>query len=267
MARTGTTIWIVLGIGAALLLAVALIYGPDLYRKGESIVAPIMELTRSEEALSQLNAELPFTEPADGLVAEERLAAFFEVRRRLIPHYQSFEIIENRIERSQQEDFETAGEVLDAVTGTFDAQIAILREEGMSPAEFRWLEFAVYDGWLDKVEQAELGGSSLANTSEMRNLTTEDLAFVDGLRQTYGPSPALDAVHERLTARLAQVDAPAAPAVEDVPPANGELFWRHRETIAELKLDEYDDMHSRLRQGSGAGVTIKIDGDKADDEN
>lgn len=264
MARTGTTIWIVLGIGAALLLAVALIYGPDLYRKGESIVAPIMELSKSEKALSQLDAELPFTEPADGLVSEDRLTAFFEVRRRLIPHYQSFETIEARLERNRQEDFETAGEVLDAVTGIFEAQIAILREQGMSPAEFRWLEFTVYDGWLDKVEQAELSGASLAWFSEIRNLTTEDLAFVDELRRAHGPSPALDAVRQRLRARLDEVDEPAAPTVDGVPAENGELFWRHRETIAELKLDEYGDMHSRLRQGSGAGVTIRIDDEEED---
>jgi hypothetical protein len=259
MTRTGATVWTILGIVAAILLMLGLIYGPELYRKGESIVAPIMELTRSEKMIAELNAELPFTAPEDGLASEDRLLIFFDVRRQLIPHYEAYKAVEQQIERRQQEDLETVGQVLGTVTDVFDAQINTLRERGMSPAEFRWYELEVYDGWLDRVEQAERSSGALAYASELREMTSADLAFVDRLRSRHGSSAALTAVRERLTARLEMVNQPSAPAIDGVAPENNALYWQHRETIAELTLDQHGEMHSRLRQGSSKdGVTINI---------
>jgi len=264
MARTGTTIWLVLGIGAALLLIVALIYGPDLYRKGESIVAPIMELSKSDQALNDLDAELPFTEPADGVVDEARLMTFLEIRRQLLQPYAKYREVENRIERKQQGDFEAAGEVLAVMTEVFDAQIDVLRQHGMSVAEFRWFEFAVYDNWLEEVEQTELSGAALEYASEVREMARGDMDFIDQLQRSHGSSAALAAMRDRLSARLEQIDRPSTPVVEGVPPENGELFWAHRETIAELRLDEYNTVHTRLRQGTSAGVNVTIDSSATD---
>jgi hypothetical protein len=257
MTRTGGIVWIVLGIVAAILLMLGLIYGPDLYRKGESIVAPIMQLTKLDEATDELNKAFPFTPPEDGLASEERLLVFLDVRRHLIPHYEAWLVVERQIGRTGQEDFETAGQVLGQVTDVFEAQIETLRQLSMSPVEFRWLEIQVYDGWLDKVEATEMSGSSLANASEISDMTKEDLDFVDQQRSRHGSSPALTAVRDRLSARLATVDNPSAPEIEGVAPENNTLFWKHREAIAELKLEEHQDMHSRLREGSD-GVHINI---------
>jgi len=257
MARTGTTIWLVLGIGVAILLVLGLIYGPDLYRKGQSIVAPIMELSKSEEAIEALNAELPFSPPEDGLAVEERLLVFLEVRRQLLPHYEEWLVVEKRIERSGEEDFEVAGEVLDKVTDVYGAQVDVLRANGMSPAEFRWYELSVYEKWLTAVETAEMSNARLASTGEIRGLTEEDLAFVDQLRNRHGSSAALDAIRERLAGRLAGLDDPAIPAVEGVAADNSELYWQYREAIAELALDEHQEMHRRLRIKK-SGVNIKI---------
>lgn len=258
MIRPGTTVWTILAIIAAVLLMLGLIYGPELYRKGESIIAPIMELSKSEKVVEELNVELPFSPPADGLAGEERLLIFFEVRRQLIPSYEGWLSVEKQIERSGQEDLKTVGQALGTVTDVFDAQINILRGQGMSPAEFGWFEFTVYDGWLDKVEMTELSGTALANVSELRELTTEDLQFVDQLRGRHGSSAALDAIRGRLAERLAAIDEPEAPLIDGIAPENNTLFWRHRETIAELKLDQHKELHGRLRQGTKGGVNIKI---------
>ncbi len=266
MTRTGATVWTIVGIVVAILLMLGLIYGPELYRKGESIVAPILELSRSEKVLAELNAELPFTAPEDGRASEDRLLVFFEVRRQLIPHYEAYKVVEKKIERSQQEDLETVGQVLGTVTDVFDAQISTLRELGMSPAEFRWYELEVYDGWLVKMELAELSSSTLVNASELREMTSEDLAFVDQLRSRHGSSASLTAVRERLTARLEEVNQPSAPVLDGIAPENSALYWQHRETIAELKLDQHGEMHSRLRQGSSkGGVKININPSKDPD--
>lgn len=257
MTRTGATVWTILCIVAAILTMLGLIYGPELYRKGESIVAPIIQLTKSENAIKELNAELPFSPPEDGLAGEDRLLIFLEVRRRLIPHYEEWQAVEKQIERSAQEDFETVGQALGTVTEVFDAQVNTLRTLEMSPAEFRWYEFEVYDGWLDKVETAELSGTALTSTSEIRVMTTEDLEFVDQLRSRHGSSAALTAVRERLADRLAGVDNPPAPEFDGVKKENSTLFWSHREVIAELKLNQYQSLHTRLREGS-KGVNINI---------
>lgn len=265
MTRTGGTIMIILGIIVAILVMLGLIYGPELYRTGESIVAPIMELTRLDEAVDQLNTELPFAPPDDGLANEERLLVFFEVRRQLIPHYEKWQATEKQVERSGTEDLETAGNVLGSVTDVFYAQIDTLRGLGMSQTEFQWYEFAVYDGWLDKVEAIDMSGSSLAVTTEISEITSSDLQFVDQLRQQHGSSPALTAVHQRLSQRLEQLGNPAAPEIDGVLPENSALFWQHREAIAELKLDEHNDMHSRLRGGSD-NVNININRPKGADD-
>ncbi len=265
MTRTGGTIWVILGIVAAILLMLGLIYGPDLYRKGESIVAPIMQLTKLDESVNELDAALPFTPPDNGVASEERLLVFLEVRRQLVPHYEEWLAIEKQIERSGEENFETAGQVLGSVTDVFDAQIDTLRGLGMSPAEFRWYEFAVYDGWLDEVELMDVTGSSLANTGEISDMTRGDLEFVDLQISRHGSSPALAAVRQRLAARLDTMDNPAAPEIEGVAMENSALFWRHRESIARLKLDQHNDIHSRLREGKD-GVHININRPaKADD--
>ena len=265
MTRTGGTIWVILGIVAAILLMLGLIYGPDLYRKGESIVAPIMQLTKLDEAMNELDAALTFTPPDNGLASEERLLVFLEVRRQLLPHYEKWMAIEKQVERSGQEDFQTAGHVLGSVTDVFDAQIDTLRELGMSPTEFRWYEFAVYDGWLDEVELIQATGSSLAHTGEISDMIRGDLAFVDQQITRHGSSPALSAVRERLAARLDATDNPPALEIDGVAPENSALFWGHREAIAQLKLDQHNDIHSRLRNGSD-GVHININRPaKADD--
>jgi len=257
MTRTGATVWTILGIIAAILTMLGLIYGPELYRKGESIVAPIIQLTKSEDAIKELNAELPFSPPEDGLAGEDRLLVFLEVRRQLIPHYEEWQAVEKQIERSGQEDFEAAGQALGKLTEVFDAQVDTLRALGMSAVEFRWYEFEVYDGWLDQVEAAELSGTALASTSEIREMTSEDLQFVDQLRSRHGSSAALTAVRQRLADRLAGVDNPAAPEFDGIALENSMLYWQHREAIAELKLNQYQSMHTRLREGS-KGVNIKI---------
>jgi hypothetical protein len=266
MARTGTTIWLVLGIGVAILLVLGLIYGPDLYRKGESIVAPIMELTKSEEAIEALNADLPFTEPEDGLATEERLTAVLEIRRQLKPHYEEWMAVQRQIERRGQEDFEAAGAVLDKVSDLYNTQIDVLRANEMSQNEFRWYETSVYDEWLTAVEAAEWSSAQLAAASEIREMTEADLAFVDELRSRHGTSKALDTVQERLNERMAALDDPPAPELEGVPAGNSELYWRHREAIAELTLAEHDEMHRRLRLEKNPGVNIKINRSKSDEK-
>ena len=72
------------------------------------------------------------------------------------------------------------------------------------------------------------------------------------------------AVRERLAARLAAIDNPPAPEIEGGGPENNALFWRHREVIAELKLEEHQEMHRRLREGSD-GVHININRPKQAD--
>jgi hypothetical protein len=56
---------------------------------------------------------------------------------------------------------------------------------------------------------------------------------------------------------MEELDNPPAPEIEGVAPENNVLFWAHREAIAELKLEEHQELHRRLREGSD-GVHINI---------
>jgi|GEM_PF-2553573 len=256
MARSAASaVWTVVGVVAAILVGLAVLFGPRLYREGRQLVGPITDLARTEEALKSLDRELPFTPPADGVVSEERLRVFLDIRRELIPHYQRWEVLSRELEgRGDTQSWSAAKEVLAAVRDVLEAQVALLRGHGMSGAEFRWLERQVYDGWFEKL------GASEADRL-LRQSTEEDLLFVTELGARHGRSKALTEMEGRLQARLDDLASPSTADATGSP--NSALLEHHRVEIAELDLSRYAEMHARLRQPPGEDFTVHL-GDESE---
>jgi hypothetical protein len=159
------------------------------------------------------------------------------------------------VEDSNAESLAEAKRVLEATRSVFAAQIDTLRGRAMSPIEFRWLEEEVYDRWLEKITSAV---DPPGLVSRIREMTDDDLAFIDQLERRHGASPAVRAMRERLEARVEGLAGGPPPTVEGVAQANAELFWRHRAEIEALRLDGYSSLHSALRQGSADRIQVRV---------
>jgi hypothetical protein len=253
MSRTSTVVWSLIGGVFAILGTLALVYGPGLYRESQALVGPIMEMARSEDRIAALNQELPFSRAADGTVAEDRFMVFLAVRRDLLPRYREWQDMERRLERQGEEDWETAKEVLSAIRGVINLQIETLRDHGMSPAEFVWIEDLVYLTWRDGIAP---NLESSAVTDRLRQTTSADLEVLAELERAHGSSRATRRFAEHLKRRLEGLDTPELPAIDGVSDASSKLFWTHRDEIGELDLAAYSELHSIIR--GTESVEIKV---------
>ena len=261
--------WVILGSVLAVIMGLLVIFGPGLYRKGKGVVGPIVELARSDNAIEALNQELPFVAPSDGLVSEERLEVFLAVRRGLIPHYENWQETVDKVEKEQGESsWEGAKEVLEETREVFRAQVELLKESRMSPAEFRWLEDEVYGNWWAAVTD-QGNGESPESVLNRKNQTSSDLELLDDLVERHGSSPLADEMKEHLAQRLAVLENPTLTDLEGVPDENEELFRARWEEISSLDLKKHS-LHARLRDEDvrihldETGTTVEA-GEEAED--
>jgi hypothetical protein len=253
MARSGSnvvlTVVVVVIVGLGI---VAGVVGPRIYREGKAMVQPIAEMAKAEERLAALNEEFPYDGSGDGLVSEERLTAFLDVRRSLKPKYEAWDAMVREVE-SKEESWDTAKVVIAQTSQVMTAQIDLLQAASMSQNEFRHLEVEIYERWLGAVTEAE----GLALDPAIRTFTEDDLAFVAGLRAQHGESPPLEAMDRRLRERLDAVNLEGPPAVDGVPAANAALYWERLDEIRGLDLAD-NDLHSALRDGRTGDVNIQL---------
>lgn len=252
-----TVLWVILGIIALCFGVLALIYGPRIYREGKAVLGPISDLTASEEAIEQLNAEYPFQVPEDGLIDEERFVAFLDARQELRDHYTGWEQEVNRIENEQPESWQGAKQALAVTRDLFEAQVNVLRKRSMSATEFVWLEDMAYRTWLEEVRRilgSEVHPEAVARVEEM---TRSDLGFVEELTARHGTSQALDAIEDRLNERLEELAKRERPAVEGVSAANQELFWKYHRRIENNALDTVGGgIHNRFREPAEVRIDV-----------
>lgn len=257
MSRTSNVVWSVIGVVVAILLALGLVYGPDLYTRGKALVGPLVDIAQSEERLTDLNIQMPFVEPADGTVDGGRFSVFLDIRRDLLPRYLEWQAIERELEHNGQEDWEDAMEVLAAVRGVMTMQIETLQKHGMSPAEFIWIEDLAYVTWVDRVKEAIQAG---AVTEALRKTTAADKEALAALEGRFGSSRTTREFAALLDQRLQSLDNPSSPPVEGMSEATSSLFWEHRGDLSELDLASFSALHKILRGKNN--VDIKIDNEE-----
>lgn len=253
MSRTSTVVWSVIGVVVAILLALGLVYGPDLYNRGKAFVGPIVDIARSEDRLADLNTQMPFVEPADGTVDDGRFSVFLEIRRDLLPRYLEWQVVERQLEQHGQEDWDSAMEMLESIQDVMTMQIEILRKHGMSPAEFIWIEDLAYVTWMDQVEDA-IETSTVTET--LRETTVADMGALAAMEDRFGSSRTTKEFALLLDQRLRSLDNPSSPTVEGMAEETVALFWEHRQELLELDLAKYSELHDILRGNNNGGITI-----------
>lgn len=260
MTKTSTVVWSLIGAVIFVLGILGLIYGPGVYRQGKALVGPIVDIAQSEERLTELNDEIPFDKPSDGTIREDRFTVFLDIRRDLLPRYLEWQAIERQLEDGDPEDWEAGVEILQAIQGVMTMQIETLRNHGMSPAEFIWIEDATYVSWAENVTDV-IEGSAISDN--LRETTAADLQALEDLEGRYGSSRTTREFAAVLDGRLHSLDDPVAPIVEGVPDANSMLFWEHRDEIVELDLARFSELHDIIRGNNN--VNINIEGHSEED--
>ena len=253
MTRTSTVVWSLIGVVIVLLGILGAIYGPDIYRDGKAIVGPIVDIAKSEERLATLNTEMPFDEPVDGTVGDDRFSVFLDIRRDLLPRYVEWQEIERRLEQHDQQDWGSAMEVLAAIQGVMTMQIETLETHGMAPAEFIWIEDLAYVTWAERVEDIiEVS----AVTEKVRETTATDMEALAELENRFGSSRTSREFGALLERRLQSLDNPDPPTVDGVSDATSSLLWAHREELADLDLVQYSELHDILRGNNTVNINI-----------
>src|SRR5688500_3773030 len=110
-----------------------------------------------EELKKKANA-VPFTEPEDGVVREDRLVKFLEIRRRVFDVYARHKDALEAMNQKKQADFSDVTRGLGVLGEVRMAQAQALADVGMSDEEYRFMLQQVYKTlWASELAKASPG--------------------------------------------------------------------------------------------------------------
>jgi hypothetical protein len=167
---TGTKVAIGCGIAAVVggvVLAVAVFTGLW-WAKGKAEQFTGHE-TKIEELKKRANA-VPFTEPADGVVREDRLVKFLDIRRRVFDVYAKHKDELEALNKKKQTGLGDLARGLGVLGEVRMAQAQALADVGMSEDEYRFMVQQVYKTlWASEAAKASPGpeGGASAPTLEV----------------------------------------------------------------------------------------------------
>ncbi len=239
---------IAVGCLVALLLAIGIViagaFGLVWWGKGkieEATGGPggIERMAKVQEEIERHQAEAnrhEFSEPADGLIAEERLLKFLAVRRDVFGVYERHKAQIESLGKGRTPDLAAIAKSVHLVNDLRLAQAQAQAREGVSEAEYRFLVAQVYKtAWAAGLAKGTGGKRTSEATREVLGQAGEQLR-----RQLDNPNltPEQRRQLEEALARLEEQGEAAAEAAGslDVPPANLELFERHRAEIEKYAM-------------------------------
>jgi hypothetical protein len=239
---------IAVGCGVAVLLAVIIavagVFGLAWWGKGkleEVTGGPggIERMAKVQEEVQRYQAEAnrnEFAQPADGVIQEERLLKFLAVRRDVFAVYEKYRAEIEALGKSGTPDLGAIAKSVHLVNDLRLTQAKAQAREGVSEGEYGWLVGQVYKtAWAAGLAK-ETGGK---RTSEAARAVLGQ-AGEQIRKQLENPNLTEDQ-RRQLEQALAQLEQQGEAAVEaagqlDVPPANLELFERHRAEIEKYAM-------------------------------
>lgn len=262
----GTGAKIALGCGCALLLALALaagacgLLGYWAKEKFEGVAGDVGAMADRMQArsgeidswLEKANANA-YTAPADGLIAEPRLLAFLEVRRRVHETYEKHPVFAKEIEKRPGPErpgdlLSAGGRLAEAVADLRLASAQALAEVGMSEAEYRDIQLAVYKtAWATEAAgtSGKLPSETVAESMAQAGRAMEEAARggistaqKEGVPGAGHLSPEDAKKLEEGMAKLGQATSEAVA----VPQANLELFRKHEAEIRKYAMTGVADL-------------------------
>ncbi|MFN8009912.1 MAG: hypothetical protein U0P81_00770 [Holophagaceae bacterium] len=228
---------VLLGITATFLL-LGTVGAVQLVRSGKwseikGFSSGMADITRSSKAMERLDQEHPFTEPADGKLAEPRLLAYLEVCEALAPAKDPAAAW-MREHAGKKGDFKDAAEAIGHMARLFDRASTEFEKRGMTAREFAWITHTVKEA---RREAAEKAGSPKA------------LELLQDLRRAAadpGMNPGLRAeLKDRVQGYEAWLEAGRAPLSD-----NAKVCLAHE---ARLKAADLGELGEILREGMAKG--------------
>ncbi len=186
------------------------------------------EQSRIEDAQKRADA-IPFVAPTDGVITEDRLVKFLEVRKRVFAVYDQHKSEFEALSARKQGDVGDIRKAYNVITEVRTAQAEALADLGMSTSEYQFLIGQVYKSmWATEVAKSTGGKSVSEATGEAFDKMAE------AMKASGNTSPEAQKALEQMRAEAAQTQESAKQF--DVPQANIELFRKYEADIKKYAM-------------------------------
>jgi len=225
---------------AVVILAATGLFVTGIWVKGKVEKAG-RELVGEQQKITELQKKAnahPFAPPADGLIQEDRLVKFLNVRKRVFAVYERHKPDFEATDKSKPQGLEALkalGSLASVVNEIRLVQAEAMVDEGMSEAEYRFFVESVYKSmWASEVAKST-GGKSV---SEAAGSATEAAAeAADQAEQAGQPPETVKAMRESAQKLRDQAATSREEARKlDVPPATLELYRKYEADIKKYAM-------------------------------
>ncbi|MGE0454394.1 MAG: hypothetical protein AB7O37_23070 [Vicinamibacteria bacterium] len=186
---------------------------------------------RIEEAKKRAAAAAPFTRPEDGLVREDRLLKFLQIRQRMYGEYEKHSGEIEALAKKEQGDFSDAIRAFGWINELRATAAQAQADVGMGDEEYRFLVEQVYkSAWASEVEK-QTGKSVSEAAAAGAEQSVEALKQMEAQLKDLPPDQ-----REAMKQSIEQMRKGAAEARSglkeyDAPQQNIELFRKHEAEI------------------------------------
>ena len=249
-----TGVKIAIGCGVALILGVivfAVLLGGAAYWAKGKVEEVAGDENRIEELHKKANAAA-FEQPADGVIREDRLVKFIDIRKRVFGVYEKHRAALDAMSQKKQGDFSDVTKGFSVINEIRLAQAQALADVGMSEDEYRFMVEQVYKtAWAAEIARASGGKTPSEAAADvyaqaqkaMEEAQREAAKARQGAKQR--DQDAAEDQAEEVEKSIAEgqqqlgragQDAREAASSMDVPPANLELFKKYEAEIKQYAM-------------------------------
>ncbi len=236
---------VAIGCGVAVLVVggviVAGVIGVGFWAKGKA-----EQLTGNERKIEDLQKRADanrFSPPADGLLREDRLVTFLDVRKQIYGVYEQHKDELEAISKKKKGDLSDVTTGFGIVNDLRLAQAQALADKGMSQAEYRFMVEQIYKTmWAAEVAK-QTGGKSVSQAAGEAYDTAADR--MKQAAEAAGSSPAPDEATRKSLEEMKKGSQDLRKEAEDVrerakdmdvPPENVALFRKYESDIKKYAM-------------------------------
>ncbi len=192
---------------------------------------------------AELKKDYPFKPPATGIISENELNRFLQVRQAMFGVYKKYEPQFKDLEKKKQAGLSDIMNFGDMMNEVRIAQVNALQDQKMSPDEYTYMVTSIYKTWYAKGMKDMLKGGTL--TGQSADTLKLQIAMLDQqLLQANLPDEQKKALQDTRTQLQTQLDGlgqnkelqQADAELASVPKENLDLFSRHQKEIEQYSM-------------------------------